>query len=254
MRTKGEESSDMDYQRELSAIFRTGLTQSTVLLALGAAWLYVMMSLTYDAFYRPLGVDPGDVGLSYSTVLAHSAGLGLVVVAIPIMTIVAAEGLGWVIDWVIEWIDSRTQARRRKAIRLSVSWLLVGLAFLAFTVKVTSDSITRAEHAAAAVRQGRAVVPIGRFFTLLPLRADPVVIEPVGEAKSFPSIAAFRCDPADFLPCDRLFYLGQADEVVVLYDATTQQSIHIPASSVVLRVSNCGSKDSRDTACLNRYR
>ncbi len=56
MHAIGDDSSDVDHQRELFTIVRTALTQSTVLVTLGAVWLYIMMSLTYDAFYGPLGL------------------------------------------------------------------------------------------------------------------------------------------------------------------------------------------------------
>ncbi len=249
MHAIGDDSSDVDHQRELFTIVRTALTQSTVLVTLGAVWLYIMMSLTYDAFYGPLGVDPSDVGLSYTTILARSTGLGLLL-SISIIGIV----LSVIVDWIFEWIGSGIQVRRRRAIRLSVNWFWVAALLLLFSILTTRDNITRAGHAAAAVRQGRAVVPIGRFFTVLPLRADPVAIQPAGEAKAFPAIAGFRCDPTDYLlPCDKLLYLGQANGVVVLYNATKDQSVHLPASSVVLRISNCWSRDSLDIACLNRY-
>lgn len=48
--------------------------QSVALLAVGGIFLYGLMSLAYDAFYRRLGVDLGDVGLTYGGVLARSTG------------------------------------------------------------------------------------------------------------------------------------------------------------------------------------
>lgn len=48
------------------------LKHAPAVLALGALAIYAYLSICYDAFYRALGVDPGDVGLSYVAILARS--------------------------------------------------------------------------------------------------------------------------------------------------------------------------------------
>jgi hypothetical protein len=45
------------------------------LLALVGILIYGMLSISYDAFYRPLGVDPDDIGLNYGKVLGQSTGI-----------------------------------------------------------------------------------------------------------------------------------------------------------------------------------
>jgi hypothetical protein len=44
------------------------------ILAVGAAVVYGYLSICYDMFYGHLGVNPADVGLSYTGTLARSAG------------------------------------------------------------------------------------------------------------------------------------------------------------------------------------
>jgi hypothetical protein len=48
------------------------LKHAPVVLTLSALVIYGYLSICYDGFYRALGVDPGDVSLSYAAILARS--------------------------------------------------------------------------------------------------------------------------------------------------------------------------------------
>jgi hypothetical protein len=54
--------------------WRDTLGHLPAVLAVGAVTIYAYLSLCYDRFYGGLGVNPDDVGLSYTGTLARSAG------------------------------------------------------------------------------------------------------------------------------------------------------------------------------------
>jgi hypothetical protein len=63
------------------------------MLAVGAILLYGYLSIAYDRFYRGFGIDPSDVGLTYTGILARSSGFVLIclaiasLAAIPLLTV-----------------------------------------------------------------------------------------------------------------------------------------------------------------------
>ena len=71
-------------------------------------------------------------------------------------------------------------------------------------------------------------------------------IEPAGDPDSSPGIVRLA-QRSDRQP--PLLYLGQADGSLVAYDSVTQQAVRIPASTVLLRVSNCEADPPVDAAC-----
>jgi hypothetical protein len=233
------------------------LGQAAILLAIVGLTLYGLTSLAYDAFYGPLGVDPGDVGLTYSSVMARVTGLSVVFVTCLILAILYPLTVRPL---------ARYRARRRYAQSdsgeshskvVKVIPPLGGAALIIFGVLVITIGGMRDGHSAAlAVKRGQPVGPTGHFFTLLAFRADPVSVEAIGDPKIAQSVTRFRCTPSSYtLLCrDELFYLGQANGIVVLYNSTSQRSIYLPASSIMLHVSNCRTKLSPDLLCRARFK
>lgn len=55
-----------------------GNIDTAKLAIVGVIW-YGFLAVTYDQFYRPLGINPSDIGLNYATLIATSVGTALVV-------------------------------------------------------------------------------------------------------------------------------------------------------------------------------
>jgi hypothetical protein len=237
------------------------LGQAAILLAIVGLTLYGLTSLAYDSFYGPLGVDPGDVGLTYSSVMARVTGLSVLFVTCLILAILYPLTL-------MVWRLARYRVRRRRRYAQSGSGEshskaaklmppLGAAALIIFSILLITIGGMRDGHSAAlAVKRGKPVGPTGRFFTLLAFRADPVSVEAIGNPKIAQSITRFGCSPSSYtsLCWDKLFYLGQANGIVVLYNSTDQRSIHLPASSIMLHVSNCRTKLSPDLLCRSRFK
>jgi hypothetical protein len=69
-----EQASDVGKPRRRPLAWREALGVLPPVLAVVAVLLYGYLSIAYDQFYRRLGVDLSDVGLSYTGVLARSSG------------------------------------------------------------------------------------------------------------------------------------------------------------------------------------
>jgi hypothetical protein len=103
-----------------------------------------------------------------------------------------------------------------------------------------------AVSAAEAVKQGRPVIPsrYGPFLIGLGGGAQPVELKPTakpGEAQAIESLQGRS-----------LFYLGQANGTIVVYDTTNQHAIYIPTSSAIVEVVNCRTR-SEIAACSDAY-
>jgi hypothetical protein len=214
------------------------------ILALSAVVLYAYLAICYDRFYGSLGVDPNDVGLSYTGTLARSSGfaLGYLLVA------------AWLAVGPLAMQRGETRHRRENptstAPRVAVpAAILVSAAFM---VAALTPPLLHAGDAAREVREGKPVGPIrfpGAFgvpvpalpLTILAIHAAPAIVEPAGKPGDSPA--------AERLQGRKLLYLGQASGTVVLYDPAAQQAVYVPASSIILHVSNCDAKPPPEPAC-----
>jgi hypothetical protein len=188
--------------------------------------IYGILSLGYEWFYGRLGIDPAAVGLSYSTVLSRSTGF----VAISILVILIGLAVA-IRDWP----------------RMENRFIFIGSLVVSTLVFFLIIELTSSVSAANAVTAGRPIAPLSAIgITELDFHADPVRIEPVGKAGEAPAVDRLvsRTD---------LLYLGQANGIVVLYDASTQSALYIPSASIVLVQRNCATKRP-DPNCKRRFR
>jgi hypothetical protein len=203
--------------------WRETLSQAPAVFLAGGVLIYGSQRIFYDRFYGSLGVDPSDVGLSYTETLARSTGfviISLVLLATLAMGIPSVErGFRY----------TMRQDPSEKMSRSAVVVLVLGTALFLGVVGVIPW--LGAEEAARDVQAGRPVGPIRYGLPLIAIHADPVWVEPVG--KPGDSTAAER------LRGRHLLYLGQSEGTVLLYDAFFQRAIYMPASSIVLQVANC---------------
>jgi hypothetical protein len=200
-------------------------------LALVAVLLYGYLSIAYDQFYRRLGVDLSDVGLSYTGVLARSSGFVvayMVFVALLVGLVVTAR----------LHVDQRRRREPAKAARdarllgagTAVAAILVART-LVFPLIDAGDAARKAQvgFAVGPVRH-RGLGPISEL-PIVAIRADPATVEPSGKPGDAPA--------ADRLRGSHLLYLGQSGGTVVIYDPAVQQAVYVPAASIILRVTNC---------------
>ena len=209
------------------------------MLAVGALLIYTGVALTFDQFYTRLGVSPGDVGLSYSSILAGSVGI----VVYGTVAYLLGVGIPIVIFYPVLKIRRQTHviARMLKSPPIYLGFIFTFM--FAFLVGGNLGAI----RAADAVMQGRPVVPgkIGPVVTALGGGAKPVVIMAIGKGVDAPNVSR--------LSSSRLFYLGQANSTVVLYDSTNRQAIYLPSAAVRMNIINCLAPNPRRPFCDNAY-
>jgi hypothetical protein len=214
------------------AHWRDAVPHLPAILAVGAVLLYAYLSTCYERFYGALGVSPSDVGLSYAGTLARSVGFVvlLIVIGMAVALMLAAEADG-------------KSIRERWSTNVAWFTFFAGVFLLVGLVRPYQGAWTAAND----VRAGRPVGPVLLSEEALPLpilaiHADPASVEPAGNPGDAPA--------AERLRGRKLLYLGQSNGTVVLYDATVQQAVYVPASAVILHVSNCSTRRSPDPACL----
>lgn len=180
-------------------VIRSLVDSSPRLLVLGIAW-YGLLAISYDRFYSSLGVTPGDVGLSYTTILASSVGAAVSVIAYVLFAIALLGSLLWL-------AKRRRDQRLVRAIKRNTPsfmlWVTVLIAVLIGLVLLP----VAANNQVKALRKGCNVssprLP-GLPVSVLSINASRVEM-PIGP------LASTSLAKGD------LFYLGQANGTLVFY-------------------------------------
>jgi hypothetical protein len=227
-------------------LWRKMLSHTPAVLLLGGVLMYGYLSLCYDLFYGRLGIDPNDVGLSYTGTLARSSGFVVVYLA------AAWFVRGYFLQFAINVRDRHAERVRGRKYQLPPDRARIVLALTCIAMALLllwpmRASVNAGNHAQA----GKAVTPIRLTtppelvplppFVVLAIHADPATVEPAGKPGDSPA--------ADRLQGKRLLYLGQSGGTVVLYDADVQRAIYVSGSSIMLQVANCRAKPPPDDAC-----
>jgi hypothetical protein len=213
--------------------WRETLSQAPAVLLGGRLLIYGYLSICYDTFYGSLGVDPNDVGLSYAGTLARSS--GFVIICLIVFGYFALQ---------IPYTRMRTRRARREDPTAKTSRLTIVVSIVGTTVLlaiVGRVPLLLAEDAAREVQGGWPVGPVRMVVPVLAIHADPVAVEPAGKPGDFPAAQRLRGK--------KLLYLGQSGGTVLLYDATVERAIYVPANSIVLHVTNCRAKPPPLPAC-----
>jgi hypothetical protein len=191
-------------------------------LIVGGLLLYGYLSICYYSFYGSLGVDPNDVGLTYTGTLARSSGfvvayLLAVFFMYPLLTVQGRPGA------------SRIVRKAAGAIR-AIPVVILGLA-LGITLTVAEQRARQVE-AGEPVREVQLHVPrpASIDLILLAVRAEVASVEPAGKPADFPAVERLREND--------LLYLGQSAGTVVLWNADMQEAVYVPANSIVLHVGD----------------
>ena len=180
------------------------LTENPVLvLTIVGASFYVALRFAHQAFYRPLGLTPEDVGLGYGEALGRAAGIAFYATAFSIVFLVPALRL----------------RRRGHPLMPFLLWLYITPLL---TVLIAMWRLTALY--ADDVQDGKTVHPV--FLIDTGVRAEKADIswteEPPKGMKS--------------VPRHRLMYLGESEGSVVLYDVDAKRSLRIPSSSVAVSI------------------
>jgi hypothetical protein len=114
-------------------------------------------------------------------------------------------------------------------------------------------------EASSRVRDGEPVIEYTRKavprlwpITLLNVHADPVIVDVItapGQQTSSTPRATASTSILARLKDRKVFYLGRANSVIVLYDPELQEAVHLPQDSVVLRVTNCRFSHPPEETC-----
>jgi hypothetical protein len=211
--------------------------------------VYGLLSVTYDRFYRALGIAPSDVGLTYGTTLANSVGM-ILLLAVLLLIFITTGHLRTASNWGYHrGAKSRTD-RGQKRWRRYWAYLIATAEVVALSVGLywgLDLATSFGTDAANTVKLGRpVVVPYLGPTTLLAIHADPAVIKSALRPGENPTVDSLDGQP--------LLFLGQANGNTVLYDSDTQSSIFLPTSSVILRVSNCATHRSPNPLCERALR
>jgi hypothetical protein len=213
-------------------------SQGATVLVLAGILIYGYVGLSYERFYGALAIDPADVGLTYLGVLTHSTGL--------IVTLAFSLTFMFIVTYLILWValslsdrllrpggsgsELRSDAKplaRTLAIALAVFVGVVGLAATPW----------QADAAADWVKSGKPVRPLKTnppFLTRLSIHADPAIVSSTHKLGEAPEIESLRAR--------KLFYMGTANGLTVLYDPSVQGSIYLPSSEILLTIMNCEMK------------
>jgi hypothetical protein len=190
---------------------------------------YSVLRVSYATFYGRFDVEPEEVGLGQTEIIAHTALAlfvsTLIVVAYLVLTYPLWRALG-VRPYRVP--SNAPLWRRVWAFTSTPYWYIVvpPVAVLAFLVLVTLPG--RAGSLADQVERGQTVRPPISFRVVdLHVKALPVTLRSLGGDRL----------PAQ-LRSPSLRYLGEAGGALVLYDWRTERVIRLPVSSVVVMTSN----------------
>lgn len=188
-------------------------------IALGGA-----ISVAYVQFYEALGVDPTEVGFSYTNVLAASIGSVLMFVVLFAFAYALFEAV--------------TPSRLAVA---AASVLILLVIVLPLNARIRASE----------VRKGNPVLP-ARWgpIVLIAVRADPARVVPNAQQGTSSALNVSSNRALD----KPLLYIGRTAGTIVLYDSLTQKTIHLPASDVLLERSNCAPRNSPDPVCKRARR
>lgn len=204
------------YLTALGAI-KNLVDNSSRLLVLAAVW-YGLLTISYDRFYSPLGVGLGDVGLSYSTILASSVGAAAAVLAYTLLPIAALGILLGVAKLLRN--ESTTSAIRR----ITPSFMLaatIGAAVIVGLILLPTGATRQVELVQDGCNASSLRLP-GLPFSVLSIGASRV--EVISIANPVPSSVTAQ----------DILYLGQANGTLVLYRYTERVPVYTPSRDITI--------------------
>lgn len=188
---------------------------SSRLLVLAIVW-YGLLTLSYDRFYGPLGIGAGDVGLSYTTILASSVGAAVAVIVYVLCALALLGFLFWLArkrrnENLVGAIKRRTPA--------FMLWVTLGIGILVAAVMLPIAANEQAKMAQAGCNVSSPRLP-GLPVSVLSISASRV--------------CALSTDPeVRYKNLEDVLYLGQANGTLVFYHDGVQP-IYVPSQNIIL--------------------
>jgi hypothetical protein len=179
-----------------------------VVVTLAGLIVYASVRNSYTIFFRRFGLEPEDVGLSYTEILNRTAVILAVLVVVSAVPALATAAL-----WVIFSRGDRPVLYGA----LTVITAVFALSALFIVTWGLRDSAITLRNAVSRGEPGPETAQLG-------LRVRPVEIAWVGDA------------PAGLgdLASHRLMLLGETGGTTILYDADASRTIRIPSGEVVV--------------------
>jgi hypothetical protein len=227
--------------------WQTAANLITLTVAIGGALFFVLLRLYYNSYYGVLGVSANDVGLGYANTITNSVGLIIWTLLRPRVLVFLAFLVAYTV-WRFQIANSTS---RNHNVILAIS--ILGVAFF-LGKDLYTGRIESAVRYANEVKQGHTVTlgdPNRKegdpFFSFI-VRASPVSVKALDEKVT----VALR-ELEEERPIDKpLLYLGQANNMIVIYDSFKQRSVFVPVGSVVISVINCEGQSPSHPQCKNR--
>jgi MFS family permease len=242
--------------------------------------VYGLLAAAYDKFYSELGLTPADVGVQYGKTLGGAAALAVLAsilvgaltllilwlnrvqrasqrvrrvrrlfAPLVLVIVVAASLVAYLTRGLLAALtvaaavalisysilfEEREQWRLGMAIgaAITVSWFILA-AFMAHEADITADK----------VKDGFWVEPPGSGgLVILSVRAMPIELSSAGTT---PEDQRFVQDVREH----RLLFLGQSNGQLVVYDATAQEALILPAADFRAPIINCETVRQQDSRC-----
>jgi len=259
---------DLDAESTFS-ISKDVLSASVGAIAVIGVMVYGLLAAAYDKFYSELGLTPADVGVQYGKTLGGAAALAILASLL--------MGLLLLLIWAILTVTQRLTRRTRwelvafigavllvacVAIGLTRGWLAV-LPLGAASVLILFGLIARFNERWRVAMAIVAAVALSWLIlaTLVAHEADKTAdrvkdgywVEPPGSGgliifsvRAMPvvqlSYAGSSDEDQEFTQSvsqHRLLFLGQSNSQLVIYDATDQVSLILPAAQFRAPILNC---------------
>lgn len=169
--------------------WRETLGHTPAVVLVGGLLMYAYLSLCYELFYGRLGIDPNDLGFSYTGTLARSSGFVVVYLAVVFLV------------WL--YFVQFALVPRRRDLDLSPDRARIARALTVIVMALLLWWPMRAsENAAKQVQAGNPVTPIRLTtppefvplppFPVLAVHADPATVESAGKSGDSPAADRLR--------------------------------------------------------------
>jgi hypothetical protein len=205
--------------QQAKSLWATLSADLTAALAVAGVVAYAITSFQDAQYYWALKIDPRDVGVDFPGTLARYSVLLALVLLLAIL-------LSFLLYITIKHWPK--QLAFRVPGKANFNRLLFGLLIIILLATGIVGSIN-ALDAASWVKQGQVVSPlkVGPFL-VGSFTAYPVIVDPIGESNASSVVRQLKSH--------LVFYIGQNNGTVVLYDSTAENPVYLPASTVSLTI------------------
>ena len=194
------------------ARFLTG--NPVIMVSLIGASAFFVSRLAQTSFYGEFGLEPQDVGLSYTETLSRAAA-GLIVA---LLVFVAITLVWWLY---LRYVAARPRnAREQRRLVRGAAFVFASM-LLILVYALPSGYVQLAED----VKDGNALRGITWRFLENPLglRVERVHVSWIDDM-----------EPAYDFGSDEVMYLGRASGVAAFFDPRTQRTVRVPDSAIVI--------------------